>query len=268
MLKARILTGLILIFLVLMAMFQLPLSYFGLLLLLLSAGCAYELCAMLRLGMISRVAYMSLVTTLMFVASYMQARWVGTVALGFWLMATTGVLLYRGKSAPENPLGYLWVGLLMIVPFWYATVKVVGHSPWLMLSLFLMVWGCDTGAYFGGKLFGKHKCIPHVSPNKTLEGFFFGMLATLGTAALIFYAFPQWIYPLQDVTIQYWLMGAFVVYWASVFGDLFESLIKRIQGVKDSGNILPGHGGLLDRLDSLLAATPLFMLICEARIYG
>jgi phosphatidate cytidylyltransferase len=118
--------------------------------------------------------------------------------------------------------------------------------------LLVLVWSADVGAYFAGRRFGRRKLAPAVSPGKTWEGAFGGMLVSLALCggALLVLGLPAW-----------WLLAVAGLVVVSIFGDLFESVIKRVRGVKDSSNLLPGHGGILDRIDSLLAVLPVFALI-------
>lgn len=124
-----------------------------------------------------------------------------------------------------------------------------GYGNILVLALFVFLWVNDTAAYFIGSLIGKHKLIEHISPKKSIEGFIAGVFFT-ALSSLIF----AWLYP--DFSIVFWIGFALVVSLFGTLGDLFESLIKRTSLVKDSGNLIPGHGGILDRIDSLLVAIP------------
>ena len=124
------------------------------------------------------------------------------------------------------------------------------HFP---LAFMLMLWANDTGAYKFGVRFGKHKLFERHSPKKTWEGFFGGLATGLIAAYLISAQFG-------DLTIMQWLSVSLIIGTAGTFGDLFESMLKRSMSIKDSGSLLPGHGGLLDRFDGLLFAAPLVFI--------
>ncbi len=152
----------------------------------------------------------------------------------------------------------LAAGTLAVIPAWAALCLIHAGEPngdrWLLLAL-LLVWAADTGAYFAGRRFGKRKLAPRISPNKTLEGLAGGVLLAVVVALLGA--------PLAGATLAQMPAVALVAVatiLASVTGDLFESLLKRHIGVKDSGDLIPGHGGVLDRMDSVLAALPVFAL--------
>src|SRR5690606_18889100 len=150
----------------------------------------------------------------------------------------------------------LGAGTLAVVPAWCAMALLHASQPsghrWLLVAL-AIVWAGDTGAYFVGRACGRRKLSPRISPNKTLEGMLGGMAcALLAAAAFGWFAGAA---PAQQPLL---LVAALATFLASVVGDLFESLLKRHVGVKDSGDLLPGHGGILDRIDSVLAALPAF----------
>ena len=134
-------------------------------------------------------------------------------------------------------------------------LKASGQGELLIAVLFALVWGADIGAYFSGKRFGTHKLMPAVSPGKTVEGLVGGLvvclLIALGVSVVLEFDYSA------TATL---VLLAIATGLISVLGDLFESLFKRESGVKDSGTILPGHGGILDRIDSLTAAAPIFFL--------
>ncbi len=161
--------------------------------------------------------------------------------------------LFRKKKDPFvnialTLLGMLYVGgsfsMLPILGF------LNGHYSWqVIMGTMLLIWTSDSGAYFAGKTFGRHKLFPRISPGKTWEGWVGGAVFSLAVGYLLsFY--------LQDLTLTNWLGVALIVSVFGVLGDLIESLLKRSLQVKDSGNLIPGHGGILDRFDSLLLVVP------------
>ena len=170
-----------------------------------------------------------------------------------WLLS-----LYWVKSYPEydgwyNP-SLNFIGFVLISAAVTAIYAVWTHSPWWLMYLFLLVWGADSGAYFVGRKFGKKKLAPHVSPNKSVEGLYGGVFT-----AILIVLFVEIVYLDLSLTQHIlFLILSMITVFSSVLGDLFESMIKRRAGIKDSGRILPGHGGVLDRIDSLLAAAPIF----------
>ncbi len=184
------------------------------------------------------------------------------VSLGWWIVALLLVLSYPGSAAfwrHSRPLRLVF-GLLTIVPFFWGMLALRQYhyeadhyaGAWWLLYVMFLVWGADSGAYMFGKLFGKHKLAPKVSPGKTWEGFFGGLV----TSALLSWLFSVFA-PLQ-VPLSTLLICSITAALASVLGDLTESMFKREAGIKDSGSLIPGHGGILDRIDSLTAAVPVF----------
>lgn len=184
------------------------------------------------------------------------------LSLFWWVVALLLVLSYPASAAfwRNSKALRLAFGLMTIVPFFWGMVALRGWhyeanhyygAIWL-LYVMILVWGADSGAYMFGKLFGKHKLAPKVSPGKTWQGFIGGLF----TAAVI-----SWIYGVVvnlEVAPSTLLICSVVAALASVLGDLTESMFKREAGIKDSGNLIPGHGGILDRIDSLTAAVPVF----------
>src|SRR5687768_9240582 len=183
----------------------------------------------------------------------------------WWLLAMLWLKHYRFASDHDTHARVfkLAAGTLAVVPAWCAMALLHASQPnghrWLLVAL-AIVWAGDTGAYFagrkfGGRLFKGRKLAPRISPNKTVEGLIGGMLCGLPVAAgFAWYAGAT----VQQLPLV--LAVALATFLASVVGDLFESLLKRHIGVKDSGDILPGHGGILDRIDAVLAALPVFAL--------
>lgn len=148
-------------------------------------------------------------------------------------------------------------GFCALVPAWVAPLYLHAadpRSPALLLYLFALMWTADSAAYFFGRAFGRRRLAPAISPGKTVEG----ALGALGTVALLAYACGTIGWRLEGAGLAAWLALAVVVAALSLAGDLLESKLKRVAGVKDSGRLLPGHGGVLDRIDALTAAAPVF----------
>jgi phosphatidate cytidylyltransferase len=183
-----------------------------------------------------------------------------------WCFAFILVVLYpRGSRAWGT--GIFWrgvMGLFIFIPTFCAlnflrdtNIFGVNHGRYIILFLFVLIWGADSGAYFAGKKWGKTKLAPAVSPGKTWQGLAGALTTTIILAPSLYFLFPT-PRPLLGVLMSL----AVITVLFSVLGDLFESMLKRNVGVKDSGNLMPGHGGLLDRIDSLTAAAPVFAFGC------
>ena len=174
----------------------------------------------------------------------------------FWLLIAPFWL--RGHWRPTSRLGVAIVGWLVLIAAWVAVVELQARSPWLALATMAIVWIADTAAYFSGRAFGKHRLAPWISPGKTWEGVF-GALAAVALYALALVPFARpagYTGEISAPVVVGWVALALVLVALAVIGDLFESVLKRHAGVKDSGALFPGHGGALDRFDALLAAMP------------
>ena len=156
-----------------------------------------------------------------------------------------------------NPLSHLAHSILgqvyIAVPLAMLGLMYTIIGKHLTLAMFILIWLSDTGAFCVGSLIGRHKLFERISPKKSWEGFIGGLVFCLAASALLAWLFPAEVKGLS--MLQMLGFGA-VVCVAGTWGDLIESMIKRSLGVKDSGNLLPGHGGILDRIDSLLLVTP------------
>ena len=150
----------------------------------------------------------------------------------------------------------LILGVLVLVPTAIALIYLrdMSQGYWLVMAIVLLVASADVGAYFAGRAFGKHKLAPAVSPGKSWEGVLGGIIA-----AVITMNFLLWF--LGEPNFVMATLLAIPTALISVVGDLFESMLKRHRGIKDSGKLLPGHGGILDRIDGLVAAAPMFALV-------
>jgi phosphatidate cytidylyltransferase len=191
----------------------------------------------------------------------------GLLAAAIWWCISLLMVMSYPKSAK------LWknskfiksiFGLLTLVPLFWAMVVLrsinIYHDFYfgaeLLMYVFFLVWAADIGAYFCGKKFGKHKLAPNVSPGKTLEGFLGGVVSAMLVAMM---GLDFFVIPADKMAL--FLAGSLITIMVSALGDLSESIFKREAGLKDSSNLLPGHGGILDRIDSLTAAVPVFTLI-------
>jgi phosphatidate cytidylyltransferase len=262
MLKERILTALVLIPLVLWCIFgaatSIPFEAFAGAIVIVGA---WEWTALMRWSNVAARAGFTAVVALSLVAmkvpelAFIKPS-LYALSVGFWLVALRWVIAF-----PES--AKLWarnvvlipVGLILLIPAWAGLVDLYHASPWWLMYVFGLVWGADSGAYFAGRTLGKHKLAPNVSPGKTIEGFVGGVLTTV--ILIISVAVYR---DLTAMRLVAFLGLSLLTVLASVLGDLLESMVKRQAGVKDSGNIFPGHGGALDRIDSLTAAAPIFAL--------
>ena len=178
--------------------------------------------------------------------------WVMAVALAWWVLAFVWLTLAPGYGGPAQAAT---AGLATLAPMWVAMERLYdhsGHGAALVVFAFMLIWAADIGAYFVGRRLGRYKLAPRVSPNKTWEG----VLGGLVLGALVALAGQAWF----GFDAAAFLPLCVAVILVSVVGDLTESLFKRQAGLKDSSSVLPGHGGVLDRIDSLTAALPVYAL--------
>lgn len=274
MLKYRLITALILIPLVIAALFLLPPVGFALVTLVVCMLAAWEWGQLAGFASRSQRIWLAilcgflLALMLLCVPAYHHSVHLLLVSgplwasLGWWIAALLLVLSYPGSASlwRHSRLLRLGFGVLTIVPFFWGmmALRQLGYEEnhftgaWWLLYVMLLVWGADSGAYMFGKLFGKHKLAPKVSPGKTWEGLIGGLV----TSALISWLFGRYA-PLNVIPATL-LVCSVIAALASVLGDLTESMFKREAGIKDSSHLIPGHGGILDRIDSLTAAVPVF----------
>ena len=173
----------------------------------------------------------------------------GALALLAGMLLSPGPFDRRIKDTAITAFGIVYVGLALST---VVSTRLLPDGEWLVLFLALVTWAADTGAYYAGTLWGKHLLAPKISPKKTVEGLVGGIGLAVAAALLAQAWFVQQLRPMDTV-----ILGV-VLTVSGLFGDLWESAIKRRVGVKDSGSILPGHGGMLDRIDSLLFTAPTF----------
>lgn len=175
---------------------------------------------------------------------------------GFYIILVLIAELYRQKANPLNNWAYFILGQIYVaLPFSLLNfiLFIDSWQPWILLSVFVTIWVNDTGAYLVGVSFGKHRLFERVSPKKSWEGFFGGAVAALLSGYVFSLLIPQ-------INLVNWLIFSEIIVIFGTFGDLIESLMKRTVNMKDSGNIIPGHGGILDRFDSMLLAAPVIFI--------
>ncbi len=283
MLKQRIITALLLAPLTLGCVFFLAAEQFVLFCAVIILIGAWEWGPLMGLNKSTqRIGFVALNAVCMAVLHYLQAAdtmWQGAqlsplylnilFAASLWWLISIGLVFTYPNSARTWQSSMMVkgiIGLLTLIPAWVAFIAIrtlyidddgkfyFGAS--LLFGLLAIVWAADIGAYFAGKKLGKAKLMPKVSPNKTIEGFVGGLVSVAVLVLLL-----NWSFSIDASAYPVYLMIAIVTAVISAVGDLSESMLKRSAGIKDSGSILPGHGGLLDRIDSLVAAGPVFILL-------
>jgi phosphatidate cytidylyltransferase len=268
MLSTRILTALILVPAVLAALFLLPPAGWGAVTLVAFCAAAVEWSNLVGYARRARLLFVAgtfvIGCNLLFSPSLgFERGWPTGVVLAvcgpatlFWLLVAPPWL--RVNWRPASKLGMAVLGWIVLSGAWVAIVQLQAQSSWLVFAAFAIVWIADTAAYFTGRAVGRHKLAPAISPGKTREGLY-GALVAVAAYALILVPFARDAGYTGEISISAvvtWVSVAIALALLSVGGDLFESLLKRHAGVKDSGTLLPGHGGILDRIDALLAAMP------------
>lgn len=253
MLKERVITALIAVAVLLLVLFVLPQAVAQVVVALLILAGAWEWSGFLGSRSTAvRAGYVILIAVLMGLATWLAPQINGQlfqVALVWWVCALVWTLFYPTPI----PAAVRWiVGVLVLLPLYKALVVLYLASPAVLLGALLIVWAADTGAFVAGKLFGRVKLAPQISPGKTWEGVIGGLLTVAVLAAA-----GGWLF---DLRIGVLVPFCLAIACASVVGDLTVSMFKRTSGLKDSGAIFPGHGGVLDRVDSVAAAAPLFAL--------
>lgn len=271
MLRQRVITAIVLVLLIGFTLFGLDPMQFGLVLTGVFALAAWEWSNLS--GVVARPWRLLIVAV--FVVGTLLLRWWTQVLDGavliervravllcggvFWLLAIYCVATYPATTRLwHHGSARLVSGALILWPAWLALVYLRSLDQGIGLFLYVaaLVSAADIGAYFVGRAFGKRKLAPKVSPGKSWAGFFGGLASTAALACVV-----GSVTSLQMLTLPTLVVITLVASVASVFGDLTESMLKRERGIKDSSNLLPGHGGVLDRIDSVTAAAPVFALL-------
>lgn len=270
MLKTRVITALVLLALLLPAIFLLPQAYWALLVAAFIGVAGWEWGRLLAWPEAARRLLGALLAAACAGLSLIDPAAMGAadpfVPAPLWVIAAYGVsaifwclvmpLWLRQKwGLGSGPLGLL-VGLVVLLPTWLAMVQLRTLGPAVLLAIFAVVWMADIAAYFSGKAFGKHKLAPTISPGKTWEG-----AVGAGVGVVIYGLAIRFGAGLEMPSLPLWIGGLLGITAISIIGDLYESLLKRKAGIKDSSNVLPGHGGVLDRIDSLTSTLPVVALL-------
>ena len=261
MLKQRVVTGVILLFVATSVVLFAPDRIFSLITAgLLTLG-AWEWAYISGFSrQWQRLAYAGLSALALWRLSMVGVTFLLGASIVWWLVAWMLLVSYPdSRTVWRHPATRLVIGWMVLMPAWAGLdfLKKQEGGNLLVLQLFVMVWGADIGAYFAGKKWGRRKLAPQVSPGKTWEGVWGGLTLVTVLSLILGWHRQLAALPMLELLLQGWLICLF-----SVLGDLFESVFKREQGIKDSGQLLPGHGGLMDRMDGLVAATPLFAVFC------
>ncbi len=263
----RVVTAAILIAAVLAALFMLPPWAFGIAVLLVVTAAAYEWAKLIAFT--GPRAWALIAGTLIVGGALLATAtplprdgWPDAVVLIgcglatlFWLVLGTPSVLFAWQ--PPHAAALAAAALIVLIGTFVALVDMQARSPWFVLAAMAIVWIADTAAFFAGRRFGRRKLAPQISPGKSWEGALGGALAVVIYALLLVpLAGRVGVAQVDAPRIIVWLVFVIVLTALSIVGDLHESLLKRRAGVKDSGALLPGHGGILDRIDALLAAMP------------
>ena len=262
MLKQRVLTAIILASVIICAVIFLPTKILALVLAAIICVGAWEWTSCAGFGAVGqKITYVSVIfSCLMACLLLLEKPWIILIiacGLVWWLLATYLVIYYQTNmtiNLASNSLKAI-IGGIILIPSWLSLIlihaKTSGTS--LILFLFFLIWLADSAAYFSGKKFGNKKLASNVSPGKSWEGVYGALLLSLlFGVAYAFYADMQLIAAILFITLTFFTVSF------SILGDLVESMFKRMAGIKDSGQLLPGHGGVLDRIDSLTSAAPVF----------
>ena len=263
MLKLRIISAVILAPIVVLSVLYMPQPWFALFLAVIALLGAWEWATMVTNTLFPRITYVLVCAVLIAVCWFIfdQNHIHLLMLLGsmYWVFILMLLSFYQsswiGNYLLDSFLHYS--GYFVIVTGWLAMLSVHQQQPFMLLFLFVLIWVADIAAYFTGKRFGRNKLAEQLSPGKTREGV---LGATIGALLFSLVGLYFWQEKLAWGLAIYFILLCVLSALISVVGDLFESLLKRNAGKKDSGSIIPGHGGVLDRIDSLLAASPGFML--------
>ena len=268
MLKTRIMTAIVLLAAFIPALFKLPDVYWAGVMLLITLLALREWAQMVGLSNTQNVVYLLISFTIGLTVIwrfqqnnlhhfFYQSLTIFAVVACFWMLIVPIWFAKQFKLSGLIPNALL--GWLLMFPLWLALVCAKIVDPKLVLGLLATIWIADSAAYFAGKNFGKHKLAPNISPGKTLEGVAGALIGVTIFGAILYVSLG-----IHSLAI---FPGLWVVTLLGVVGDLFESMMKRQLNLKDSGRLLPGHGGILDRIDGVIPSFPIAILMIYAYNY-
>ncbi len=251
MLKHRIFTALVLLFITAGVMFYTNPLTFAICCWMLCLTAIYELTKMYKFSIIQSIATMLIATAAVIgiaVTSSDLSQIMRIISVTTWCFVTPLILIFMPKKFPKISIGIF--SLILFIPAYYAlNIIHAFFGSWQLISILAMAWIADTGAYFVGRAIGKRKLAPKISPGKSIEGAIGGFIFVLIYLIILKSQNAVDYLPNYGTTFKF----AFILTAVGIIGDLLESWFKRVAQVKDSGNILPGHGGVFDRIDSLIA---------------
>lgn len=269
MLKTRIITALVLVAGFIPALFNLPNFYWAIVMLLVTLLALREWASMIGFNKRQIYGYLAIsMLTGFFVLArlwnnnlhhfFFQSLFIFSFVALFWTFIVPIWLSKQFKLT--NHIAKALLGWLLMLPLWLALICAKIVDPMLVLVLLATIWIADSAAYFAGKNFGKHKLAPTISPKKTWEGVAGALIGVTIFGAILHFSFD-----VKSLAIfpALWIITGF-----GVIGDLFESLMKRQANIKDSGDLLPGHGGILDRIDGIIPSLPIAILMIYAYNYA
>ena len=263
-LQNRIVTGFISALVALSCLFLLPNHFFYAFICAVFAICAWEWGNLAGLSSFRALLYPVFLAGLVVLSILLKisAFWIISIGLVWWGVALFLVMFYpKFRGFWSAPLPVLIIGIIVLLPSFFAFIGLKSHqnADTLILILLVFIWGADIGAFFIGKAIGGAKLCARVSPGKTWSGVIGGALIVSLSSVLLFQMFDE--IRLLGWHFYFFFCLALFVSVISVLGDLTLSMFKRARGIKDSGSLLPGHGGFLDRVDSLLSASPVFSVV-------
>ncbi|MES2543556.1 MAG: phosphatidate cytidylyltransferase [Bacteroidota bacterium] len=233
----------------------------------------YEFCSLISINKILPIFFSGIVYFIYFKTNFKQDipylskpafELTLTALIITILVAIKGIFfLFEKENSPIDKLSkYIYLVGYVILPFVFITkipFGIKGYNPKIIISIFILIWTNDTFAYIVGKSIGKHKLFERISPKKTIEGFIGGVVF----AVIASYIISRYYIEVKESATYIWIVIAVIVGVFGTIGDLIESKFKRIAGIKDSGKIMPGHGGILDRLDSVIFVAPIVFLFYQ-----